>query len=237
MWKKLLCLVLVCGLVMMMGACAQDDSGYNPEEDVDVEYVEDENNESSGNAAELVSRGTWNTEDASGYKIRGEITTTGLIRATDWGTVESTYDTFNSSTSLLSFDAMSPDDANQETSAVLIGMIELDNVTDGWDFTENNSYNCRLVFSAVDFQGYYRASLCMMYGKGMEKIECGGPDKYLNTTAVMKSNTWKVPFVMVIPNVFSPNEPNGSEQVLNTTLRLHNYGTEVCEFTMPGLVE
>lgn len=239
MWKKMLSLMLVCGLVFLFGACSSNES-YDYENDEydtgEEEYYENEDS-GSGDAAELVSRGTWNTEDANGYKIHGEVMTTGLIRATDWGTVESTYDTFNSSEPLLSFDAMSPDGANQDTSTVLVGTIELMNMTDGWDFTESNPYKCRLVFSAVDLQGYYCASLCMMYSNGMKKVECGGNHNYLNTNAVMSSDTWKVPFVMVIPNVFSPNEPNGSEQVLNTTLRVHNFGTEKCEFTMPGLIE
>lgn len=63
----------------MLGACSQDDSGYDPDESEDV--VEEEYD--GGDVQDLVSRGTWVSEDANGYKVQGEIETSDLIRATD----------------------------------------------------------------------------------------------------------------------------------------------------------
>lgn len=235
--KKMLSIMLALCLVLVLGACSQSDNVYESGEDEDV--VEEEYSEEtydSGNALELVSRGTWTTEDNNGYKVQGEIETTDLIRASDWSTAESTFDTFNYPDSLSSFDVLSPDGANQDTSAVLIGMIELTNVTDGWDFTESSPYEYKLIFSAPDLYGYNASSLCVMYGDGMKKLDFGGVRGKLDTSAVMDSNTWKVPFIIVIPEVFTPNEPDGSANVLNVTLQIGGYA-ERCEFTMPSLAE
>ena len=82
--KKMLSVMLALCLVLVLGACSQDDNVYESGEDEDVveeEYSEEESD--SGDVQELVSRGTWDTEDANGYKVHGEIETTGLIRASD----------------------------------------------------------------------------------------------------------------------------------------------------------
>lgn len=237
MKKKLLSILLIFGLVFVFSGCGQsyeDDGGLEPD-GVEEEMDESEDME-SGDVLELISRGTWDTEDASGYKVQGEIETTDLIRASDWDTVESTFDSFNSSNELPGFDAVSPDNSNQDTSAILVGTIELNNITDGWDFSESSPYECKLFFKAPDLYGNNFSSLCVMYGDGMQKMDFGGVRGYLDTNAVMNSNNWKVPFVIVIPEMFTPNEPDGSEKVFSTTLIIGGNG-DGCEFTVPRLAE
>lgn len=234
--KKILSMLLIVGLVFVFSACSSNDGDYNTGENEGVVEEVGLDNESGGNALELISRGTWDTEDAKGYKVQGEIETTDLIKASDWGAVESTFDTFGYPEPLPSFDTLAPDGANQDTSAMLIGRISLTNTTDGWDFSENSPYECKLVFGAPDLYGYNASSLCVMYGDGMQKFDFGGNRGYLDTSAVMNSNDWVVPFIIVIPEVFTPNEPNGSESVLNAKLKISGHGGEL-EFAMPGLAE
>ena len=234
MKKKLMSMLLVFGLMFALCACEEKED-YT--DDVDSnDYNTEEKNADYENVQELISRGTWNTEDSKGYKVQGEIKTTGLIRASDWGTVESTFNSLDPPESLPGFDAVAPDGANQDTSAVLIGAIELKNITDGWDFSESSPYDCALYFDAPDLYGNNFSSLCVMYGSGLKKYSFGGVRGYLDTYAVMKSNNWFVSFVIIIPEAFTPNEPEGSENVLNTVLRISGNGGG-CEFTVPGLSE
>lgn len=238
--KKILSMLLVFCLVFVLAACSSGGSGgsddYEDEDVIEEEVVDDSEDMSSGDVLELVSRGTWDTEDSDGYKVHGEIETTGLIRASDWGTVESTFNSFNCPEPLPGFESLSPNGANQDSSAILLGKIRYTNVTDGWDFTEDSPHDCRLYFDAPDLYTGTSSSLCVIYGSGMKKYDFGGVSGYLNTSAMMKSNDWMVPFVIVIPETFTPNEPDGSEQALNAVLRISGSGAG-CEFTMPGLVE
>lgn len=249
--KKILSMLLIVGLVFVFGACESNSSGDSGD-NKDKEVVENEVAESedvksedvksedikSGNRLELVSRGTWNNEDANGYTVQGEIETTDLIKASDWKTVESTYNSLNPSEPLPSFDVVSPDGANQDTSTVLIGRIKLTNTTDGWNFSENSPYKCNLYLDAYDLNGSNSSKLCVMFGNGMKQYAFGGAQGCLDAQAVMKSDNWSVLFVVAVPEVFTPNEPNGCEKVLNATFKAGGfYGRGGCEFMMPNLVE
>lgn len=225
-------MLLIFGLVFVFTACEEkDDSGYDPN-DVDETEVEEEYEDTS-NTLDLISRSTWTTEDSKGYKIQGEVKTTDLMRASDWSTVESTFNSLSSADPLSGFEAVAPDGANQDTAAVLVGKIKLINITDGWDFSESSPYEYKIHFDAPDLIGYNASSLCVMYGTGLKKYAFGGVEG-LDTSMVMVANDGAVLFIIVIPETFTPNEPNGSESVLNATLRVIS-GTDGCEFTMPGL--
>lgn len=233
MKKKVLSMLLIFSLIFVLGACSSDDSDYDPD-DVD-EYEESED---YSNAADLISRGTWLSIDPNGYQVEGEVLTSDSIRASDWDTVQSTYDGMGYSESLPEFDAISPDGANQDTSAVLVGEIKLNNITDGWDFSESSPYDCKLIISAPDLYGYNASSIYIFSQNNL----LGGVRGVIDTNAVMNSNEGNIPFAIVIPEVFTPNEPEGKESVFNATLQFRgnggtSEGATSCEFTVPRLSE
>lgn len=188
--------------------------------------------DNSGNTSDLISRGTWVTEDGNGYKVEGEVLTTDLLRATDWDAVQSTYDGMNPSEPLPGFDTISPDGANQDTSVVLVGRIMLNNITDGWDFSESSPYEYKLCIKAPDLYGNNSSSIYIF----SERNDLGGVRGDIDTNAVMTSNEGRIPFAIVIPEVFTPNEPDGKESVFNAELQFLSNGAS-CVFTVPRLSE
>lgn len=238
MKKKILSMLLIFSLIFVLGACSSDDSGYEPDNVDETESAEYEESENYGNAKDLISRGTWLSLDPNGYKVEGEVLTSDLIRASDWDTVQSTYASMNFEDPLPSFDTVSPDGANQDTSAALVGVINLRNVTDGWDFSESSPYDCKLIIKAPDLYGYNASSIYIFSHSSL----LGGNTGYIDTNAVMTSNEGKIPFAIVIPEVFTPNEPEGKESVFNATLQFWgnggtSEGATSCEFTVPRLSE
>ncbi|MCQ2752320.1 MAG: hypothetical protein MJ189_04415, partial [Coriobacteriales bacterium] len=200
-------------------------------------------------ASNLTERGTSVITDKSGYEIEYTLKTTAWIKSSDtdriskaWKKAGTNYDppTISQIKSHLS-----AKNIDEDSGVVLVGSVKFTNKTSNYNISSSNKKNPKLYFTtshgsgdidktskksrtfeAVTVSGYtnssgadYKYNQVPLFAT---TAHSGGPG-FTPILAEMTSNTWgECAFIIFVPEVFSPNYPNGDPLIIN--LELNAYG-------------
>ena len=169
-------------------------------------------------------------EDNKGYKIEITLTISPWIKTTDvelieyaWGKIGGKGDPSIE----LNFTHYV---YKKSEMAITFGTISIANKTNGFNFSEDNPFETGFFdykegFYAIEdsdykYMGWRHHQLISsryFYSSGSRTYNASAlGSSFAYPNALMKSDNWgPVPFVMVIPGVFTPNTPNGTPEIDN----------------------
>ncbi len=88
-----------------------------------------------------------------------------------------------------------------------MGTITIENITNGWDITSDNQRVVNIgswLISGIEKYYHFEHILVRKFYSDGAKDSLSFQSK-----ALMKKNTWEVPFIVMSPEYYSPNYPNG----------------------------
>ena len=199
----------------------EDDSEYENTEldDMEDELLDETQETEPLMAYELENTCTGISDAGSGYKAEYTISVTNWIRASNPETLQDIWKSIggkNDLPGISSFHELSNDGFTNENAAVAFGTISFCNITDGFDFTEDNprTFHCRLDAHDIYMKGHYVEGY-IEYSNNYEYFSLWESGMSSVLSANMTHNSWgPVPLMLVCSNAFTPENPNGDE-VLN----------------------
>lgn len=183
---------------------------------------------------------TYFEEDNDGYKYEVSMKLSPWILLSNSETVNAAWDELNSGKSLPQFNDWGLKElqgyySRSEREGLYsfshkmtdmyycVGEMTIKNKTEGWDITDDNKRSVNLSISwDCNYNGHNRYGSAyiwkVLFSNEAKDYYDGKP-----CTASMKKNTWgSVPFVIMIPENFSPKYPNGEnyESIKETKLKI-----------------
>lgn len=185
-----------------------------------------------GLTAETAYVGT--AETANGYKAEYTISVTHWIRASDSESLQLAWEGVGGSDeypALSRFQSNTNDGFNSVNAAAAFGTVSFRNVTEGFDITEENPVTFGISLSVNRDIRYsnYSPKLYIQYANESKQFSF---NDYPSMSPLMKKNAWgPVPFMIVCPNAFTPNDPDGAAVLDDFQININGIGSG-CYFTI-----
>ena len=255
--RKILAAVLL--LSMLMGGCgtAEDDSTAgvieptdtwedNIEyEDTDTDYENDwmdddtsvnEPKEYEPSIYALDNTYTGTAETEAGYKAEFTMSVTNWLRASDTEMLQYVWEKVGGKDAVpavSNFHKYANDGFTNENAAVAFGTVFFRNITEGYDFTEDNPVSFNLLLASEEYddvKGYVEYSTKSTYFST-------NPNDYYKSpiTPLMTYNSWgPVPVMFVFPNAFTPNNPDGAPRLNDFKINIrYSHGEGSISINLP----
>ena len=160
-----------------------------------------------GLTAQPVLTGT--AETANGYKAEYTISVTRWFQASDAETLQSAWEGVGGKDgypAVSRFHASTNDGFSEANAAIAFGTVAFRNTTEGFNFTEENPISFTVPLSvAIDQK--YGINSPQIYIQYSEPKTLSFKDS-VSFVPLMKKNNWgPVPFMLIVPNAFNPNDP------------------------------
>lgn len=170
-------------------------------------------------SAEVAYVGTAQT--INGYKAEYTISLTHWIRASDTESLQLAWEGVGGTDSVPSisqFHKYTNDGFTEASAVIAFGNMSFKNITEGFDITADNPVSFVVNVSIENkFHPTLQPQLYVKYASSSNTFRWAGyGGVYPNISPLMTSNAWgPVPFMIVLPNAFTPNDPNGVPQLDN----------------------
>ena len=164
----------------------------------------------------------------NGYKAEFTIALTHWIKASDAESLQLAWEVVGGTGSVPSisqFQTLPNDGFTEANAAIAFGNISFKNTTEGFDFSESNPVTFQVNFridTDVIYKTFSSPKLYVKYSNSTRIFKF--TSEYPNISPEMKSNTWgPVPFMIICPNAFTPDYPDGIS-ILDNFKIYFNYG-------------
>lgn len=164
----------------------------------------------------------------NGYKAEFTIALTHWIKASDAESLQLAWEGVGGTGSVPSisqFQTLPNDGFTEANAAIAFGNISFKNTTEGFDFSESNPVTFQVNFridTDVIYKTFSSPKLYVKYSNSTRIFKF--TSEYPNISPEMKSNTWgPVPFMIICPNAFTPDYPDGIS-ILDNFKIYFNYG-------------
>lgn len=171
---------------------------------------------------------------STGYRAEYVVSVTHWIRASDTESLQLAWKGVGGTDgvpSISQFHSSTNDGYTETNAAVAFGSISFRNVTEGFDITQDNPVSFSVIVGVDNLM-----DICAKtngYGPAIY-IKYDNPKTFTflrdltKIAPLMTSNSWgPAPFMVVCPNAYTPNDPNGISELENFTLIFQGGSTDV----------
>jgi len=163
----------------------------------------------------FTAQNTYNTEyeTSKGYKLTASLSIGNWIKSSDENAVALAWGSIGGQGAPPSLDGLG-DKYRKDKSVVAFGTLTINNNTPGWDITSTYPLDINLNFGIMNGVSY-RYNALQMY---LDNTNGGRYAQIVEWRAIvgaqMTSNKWgPLRFMMILPDVFSPNTPDGDDKL------------------------
>lgn len=171
--------------------------------------------------------GTVSTE--TGYEAEYTISMMNWIKASDTETLQLAWERVSTDSGAMptisQFHSWDNDGFTEANAAIAFGTISFRNITQGFDITQESPVSFGVTLT-TSLDTYGRSGSKIYIGTTTPQILGFNASPYPGIAPIMKSNTWGPVVLMIVrPNVFTPNDPDGAE-LDDFELYINEYGVE-----------
>ncbi len=149
-------------------------------------------------------------QNHDGYIITAQMSVGKWLKASDPDVMQQAWETIGGSGAPPDLAGFGDQNVRNDKSVVAFGDLTLFNKTPGFDITSESPLETRIFLDNSGNKTY----MAISYSNGLTRLSSTDPWR-LVFDALMTSNQWNVKFVLALPDIFTPNTPDGDEENLN----------------------